>query len=300
MSAILNVLGIYREEIYSNRAVSADKSILDEVLKEFQKKYGKKILLTKIRPEDKVLKFLDFDWDIVFSMAQDPQILNQLDFLEARGTVVVNSGSSIRNCYRHKLSELLSDEAFSYPKYLPIKVDQDSIESVTAFESSNGYWVKRGDFHALVDEDVIHIESIKDLGTILLDFKNRGVNKVILQENCQGELFKFYGVRDHFFNLRYMGKTTNDRYSFIAGNPNIAFDRDHLELLAHKAAKILGLDYFGGDCIIDESGKIQFIDFNDWPSFRTCRKIAAPTMAAYALNKIKYEVSNAYQIVQGI
>lgn len=284
----MQVLGIYREEIYSNRAVAADKAILDEVLNEFSQKFGDKIFITRIRPEDKVLRLLDYDWDLIFSMAQDPRILAHLDILETRGTVVVNSGKSIRNCYRAKLSELLSDQEFSYPRYVPLNVDQ---RDFAVFDSPQGYWVKRGDFHALVDEDVTHVESIKDLSTVLLDFKTRGVNSVILQENCEGELFKFYGVRDQFFNLRYMGKTTKDRYSFIAGNPDVVFDRKRLEGLVHKAASILDLDFFGGDCIVTDSGKMHFIDFNDWPSFRTCRKTAAPVMASYVLKKLQGEVS---------
>ncbi len=288
MHAPLNVLGIYREEIFSNRAASADKAILDDVLKEFETKLGGNVFITKIRPEDKASSFLDFDWDMIFSMAQDKKILTYLDILEAKGTIVVNSGKSIRNCYRAKLSELLGDEDFAYPKYIPLKVDQDAIQ---AFHSADGYWVKRGDYHALVDEDVIHIESLQELSSTLQDFKNRGVDNVILQENCEGELFKFYGVRDSFFSLRYMGKTTRDRYSFIAGNPNIPFDRNLLESLVHKAAGILELDYFGGDCIVTETGKMHFIDFNDWPSFRTCRKEVAPIMASYALNKLKSEAA---------
>lgn len=298
MSAPLNVLGIYREEIYSNRAVSADKAILDDVLKEIEQNFGKRVFITKIRPEDKALKFLDYEWDLVLSMAQDVQILAHLDLLESRGTIIVNSGKGIRNCYRDKLSELLSDEEFSYPQYIPLDISTVlGQENISAFDSDFGYWVKRGDFHALVDEDVVHIETINDLTPVLLDFQSRSVERVILQENCQGELFKFYGVRDSFFTLRYMGKTTKDRYSFIAGNPDIDFDRNRLEALVHKAAKVLGLDYFGGDCIITETGKMHFIDFNDWPSFRTCRKVAAPLMALYALNKLNSEVSIASSTV---
>lgn len=297
MSASLNVLGIYREEMYSNRAVAADKAILDEVLKVVAQMMGDKVFITKVRPEDKALRLLDYDWDLVFSMAQDKQILHSLDLLEARGTVVVNSGKAVRNCYRAKLSEMLSDKDFSYPQYVSIDVND---VPAPIFESTHGYWVKRGDFHALVDEDVVHVESIDELGPILLDFQNRGVNKVILQKNCQGELFKFYGVRDRFFTLRYMGKTTTDRYSLIAGNPDIAFDRKHLEKIVQKAANVLELDYFGGDCIITETGEMHLIDFNDWPSFRTCRKNAAQTMASYALDKFRDEVTLDCRIAQRI
>jgi hypothetical protein len=295
VSTRLKVLGIYREEKFSNRAILADKEIMDEVLKSLSHTLGGEIILTKIRPEDIAHKVLDFNYDLAFSMAQEEHILRYLELLESRGTVVVNSSKAVRNCYRGKLSELLSDDAFSYPRHISLKVEQAIFP---AFESDYGFWVKRGDYHALVDEDVVHIETINDLGIVLESFQKRDVKEVILQESLDGELFKFYGVRDSFFNLRYIGRTTKDRYINFPGNPHIHFDRDHLENLVHKAARILDLDYFGGDCIITESGKIHFIDFNDWPSFRTCRDMAAPQMAFYALNKLKSEASIERSFVQ--
>ena len=228
-------------------------------------------------------------------MAQEEHILSYLEILESRGILVLNSAKAVRNCYRGKLSELLSDNAFSYPRFIPLKVEQILFK---AFESNDGYWVKRGNFHALTDDDVIHIENIDKLSAVLEDFKNRGVSEVILQESLEGELFKFYGVRDKFFNLRYMGKAGHDRYVNELGNQDIIFDRTHLENLAYKAAYILELDFFGGDCIISKEGKIYFIDFNDWPSFRTCRSSVAPAMALYALNKLKSEASIANSFVQ--
>lgn len=286
MRAPLKVLGIYREKKYSNRAVYADKAIMDEVLINLKKQLGKSVVVAVVRPEYVNLSALDFEFDLIFSMAQDENILKTLDYLEAKGAVVVNSGRSIRNCYRKKLSKLLGDEMFSYPRHVSLRVGQE-IHDV--FDSDSGYWVKRGDFHALVDDDVVHIKTINDLSLVLSQFKRRGVEEVILQENCEGELFKFYGVRDHFFNLRYMGRTGHNRYDFIPGDPDIFFDRTRLEILAHKAARVLELDYFGGDCIITSSGKMHFIDFNDWPSFRTCITDVAPTMVSYALKKFNSE-----------
>lgn len=295
MSAPLSVLGIYREEKYSNRAVKADKAIMDEVFKSLRFTLGDAVVFTKIRPEDIAEKVLGYNYDLVFSMAQDEHILAYLELLESKGTVVLNSSKAVRNCYRKKLSELISDDVFSYPRFIPVNVEQNLFK---AFDSDYGYWVKRGDFHALIDEDVVHIESLNDLSQALQNFKNRGVNEVIIQESVVGELFKFYGVRDSFFNLRYMGKTSNDRYKNVPGNADIIFDRNLLEKLVHMAAHVLELDYFGGDCIITNDGKMHIIDFNDWPSFRTCLNVVAPTMVTYALAKLKSEVFIASRFVQ--
>lgn len=287
----MNVLGIYREEKYSNRAVNADRAIMDSVLKTLKDKVGTTVAIVVARGEDINLDTFDIeiDFDLVFSMAQEEKVLKVLDHFERKGAVVVNSAKAIRNCFRSKLSELLNDEDFSYPRYTTLKVAHDTHN---VFDSENGYWVKRGDFHAVVDEDVVHISSVNELASALTQFKSRGVEEVILQENCAGELFKFYGVRDSFFNLRYMGKTSRNRYEFDPGNSNINFDQNRLEILVHKAAKILELDFFGGDCIITSSGGMHFIDFNDWPSFRTCVHDVSPTMVSYALNKLNRGLLN--------
>jgi hypothetical protein len=299
MSSTLKVLGIYREEKFSNRAVEADRSIMVELLKVIGKGLGERADIKTIRPEDHAHQIKSSKYDLIFSMAQDDQVLKDLDYLESQGTVVVNSSRAIRNCYRNKLSELLQDEAFSYPQFYPLFIDVPvEKEYLDSLKFPNGFWVKRGDFHALVDNDVVHVDNVENLDPILDNFRSRGVQSVILQENCQGELFKFYGVKDNFFSLRYMGKTTTDRYVTVEGQSQIDFDRKYLESLVHMAAGILELDYFGGDCIVTETGKIHFIDFNDWPSFRTCREEVAPFMASYALKKLNKEVQIADSIVQ--
>lgn len=296
MNAKIKVLGIYREEKFSNRAIEADKDILDEVLQSILYLHNG-ATITKIRPEDIGHKVLEFNYDLVFSMAQEENILSYLELLEKRGTVVVNSAKAVRNCYRGKLSELLMLKKISYPKFMSLNVDQNDF---LPFDSSLGYWVKRGDFHAVVDEDVVYIKNIQEIRPVLENFRDRGVNEVILQEGLVGELFKFYGVRNVFFNLRHMGRTTSDRYNYLPGNPNIRIDRNHLENLVHKTAAALELDYFGGDIIVSDNGDIHFIDFNDWPSFRTCKKIVAPKMAQYALLKLKSEALIDTSYVQGI
>jgi len=294
VSANIKVLGIYREEMYSNRAIDADKAILDEVLSYFSFSLGQSVVVTKIRPEDIAHTVLDFSYNLVFSMAQEENILAYLDILESRGAIVVNSSKAIRNCYRGKLSEKLSASVFSYPRFIQLKVEQVLFE---IFDSRDGYWIKRGDFHSVTDDDVVHIQNIDELSNALDNFKKRGVGEVILQESIQGELFKFYGVRDSFFNLRYMGKTGHHRFNTLPGNADIKFDQFQLEKLVHTVANTLDLDFFGGDCIITEEARIYLIDFNDWPSFRTCRKIAAEKMVSYAHNKLKYGIKNANVII---
>ena len=44
---------------------------------------------------------------------------------------------------------------------------------------------------------------------------------------------------------------------------------------ADKAADMLNVPVYGGDCVVSEDGSIRIIDFNDWPSFAPCRDEAA-------------------------
>lgn len=287
MKTAMKILAVYREKIFSNRAVEADQGIMDEILSIFRMKMGHQCDITVIRPEEFSLLAIDLHFDLVFSMAQDERILTMLELLESKGAVIMNSSQSIRNCYRKKLSELLCDEAFAYPRFLSVELE--NLNSVLLDEKE--VWIKRGDFHALVDDDVIFAGSREEKMRAIDNFQKRGVSQVLFQDHCEGELFKFYGVRDSFFNLRYMGRTGKDRYEFIPGDINVDFDKTRLELLAHRAARVLDLDFFGGDCIIDDKGKMHFIDFNDWPSFRTCVQSVAPVMVNYALKKLKTKMS---------
>jgi len=66
----------------------------------------------------------------------------------------------------------------------------------------------------------------------------------------------------------------------INGKANgIPFDIDYLKKTCSRAAKVLNIHIYGGDCVVDASGNICIIDFNDWPSFAPCRDVAAKYIA---------------------
>ncbi|MEG1267292.1 MAG: hypothetical protein RSE19_12525, partial [Myroides sp.] len=52
----------------------------------------------------------------------------------------------------------------------------------------------------------------------------------------------------------------------------------------------LGIEIYGGDCIIDDQGNARIIDFNDFPSFAPCREIAALYIAKKIIANIKNTV----------
>ena len=49
--------------------------------------------------------------------------------------------------------------------------------------------------------------------------------------------------------------------------------------IATRASRVLSLPIYGGDAIITPDGNIHLIDFNDWPSFSSCRDEAAKAIA---------------------
>jgi glutathione synthase/RimK-type ligase-like ATP-grasp enzyme len=51
-----------------------------------------------------------------------------------------------------------------------------------------------------------------------------------------------------------------------------------------KAANAVGLDIYGGDCIVNNNGDIQLIDLNDFPSFSSVRDEAAKKIAEFIMN----------------
>ena len=50
-------------------------------------------------------------------------------------------------------------------------------------------------------------------------------------------------------------------------------------MIAVDAANRLDVDVYGGDVIVTEENRVFLVDFNDWPSFRTCREEAAIMIA---------------------
>jgi hypothetical protein len=60
---------------------------------------------------------------------------------------------------------------------------------------------------------------------------------------------------------------------------------DALTAVAERVSALLGVDVYGGDAVVGDDGKITIIDFNDWPSFRTCTVGAAQKIADLIMSK---------------
>lgn len=299
----MRILGIYREDIYSNQAVEADRAIMDQALDQLKSiitssSGGRTIEVEIVRTNAEGVSKLPIkdigSFHLILLMGQGPALLSYLKNNESKFPPIINSITSIQNCYRLQFSHLLSTNNLPYPEYQVLSSKTD-LSSEWPFNSPDGYWLKRGDFHALSNEDVIYIgaQEIDKCQKALSKFHKQGVQKVILQRHIPGMVIKFYGVKERFFSHRVLTTNGASEYSDINDHPYLL---KSIERLAQQSAKVLGLEVYGGDCVIDSSGKIYLIDMNDWPSFRSCREVAAKSIALNALNYLcKYSAQATNQ-----
>jgi hypothetical protein len=221
------------------------------------------------------------DSGIIFSMARDTCSISKLQELEDKGLKIINSGYGISNCTRTKMTRLLLDNGIPYPKSLVVSTREPLPEA--ALELGDFCWVKRGDFHAIHYEDVTYVRNGKEAENILNEFALRGIPSAVLNEHLKGDLVKFYGVKNtDFFYWFYPNDLNHSKFGLEAINgkaKGIPFDMEYLKKICTKAAEVLNIYIYGGDCVVDKSGNIFIIDFNDWPSFAPCRTEAAPYIA---------------------
>jgi len=129
--------------------------------------------------------------------------------------------------------------------------------------------------HAMQSDDVLFIRRATDLPAQLARLRQRGIGHAIVQEHIVGQEWKFYAVRGHGVLHTFAPHE--------AHCPPIDYAR--LNTLARQASEVLGLDIYGGDCLVTADGTLYLIDINDWPSFRGCRPVAATHIAQHILTQ---------------
>ena len=215
-------------------------------------------------------------------MVRDWKSIHKLQELEDKNYFVVNSGYGIENCTREKMTRLLLSNHISHPESLILRTDEDPTEALEKAGFFN-CWIKRGDFHAIHREDVTYVRNPEEAKSILKEYAIRGIPSAVINEHLVGDLVKFYGVAGtDFFYWFYPSNMHHSKFGLEVINgtaKGIPFDEAQLRLLCHKAAEVLNVHIYGGDCIVSEDGVMRIIDFNDWPSFAPCREEAAPNIA---------------------
>ena len=114
--------------------------------------------------------------------------------------------------------------------------------------------------------------------------QQRGITDYLVSAHVVGDLVKFYGVLGTgFFHVCYPTDEGRSKFGMEAHNGparHYPFSREALQQEAERLAAAVGIEVYGGDCIVKSDGTFCFIDFNDWPSFSPCREQAADAIAS--------------------
>ncbi len=227
---------------------------------------------------------------IILNMCREQASIKRLQEEEDRGSIVINSGYGIENCTRERMTRILLGNNIPYPDSIIVDTDEAVVVKLSQ-ANINNCWIKRGDFHAMHKEDVSYVRHAEEAQEVLQEYFYRGIKRAVINRHLVGDLIKFYGIRNSpFFYWFYPFDEGHSKYGLEAINgksKGIDFDIEHLKKICHDASEALGVEIYGGDCIVSPDGAIRIIDFNDWPSFAPCRNEAAPFIAKAVLNVIK-------------
>jgi glutathione synthase/RimK-type ligase-like ATP-grasp enzyme len=269
------VLAVEREEIFSPGKEEADAAILRSVCEQTAK-LGFRV--ERIPAE--ALKGWQEPPALILSMAQGDAALSHLSRWETKGTFVINSTESVRNCSRR--DTLFSCLEFELPGYrvAPTLVLDTQGGSAGAHarnllkDWSFPVWLKRGDFHALGPDDVFQVSDFDRLEEALSAFASRDIPKGVVQQHVEGEVVKFYGVGWDKFWCR---PQENARFPMPEG----------VSVVGRTGWDILELEIYGGDIILSADGELFLIDLNDWPSFTGIQKEAAIAISELVQNRLR-------------
>lgn len=270
----MRYLGVSRAELYSPNRVSGDAAVFRAVAAELER-HGHEVICIN----ENELTAIPHGIDGIFHMARSSEAL---EVIGRADVPVTNTVQAVMNCGRARQTEMLKDSGL-IPESLICRTG-----GVPLGWNTFPCWIKRADSHAVERDDVQFIQDAGECNNAMLGFWERGMKECVLQVHVKGWLVKFYGVRgfglaDCYAATEKEGKFGLERYN---DQPDQAcVDMDALTVAANRVSDLLGVDVFGGDAVVGDDGKITIIDFNDWPSFRTCTVGAAQKIADLIMKK---------------
>ncbi len=272
----MRIATIARDPENSPNMVSNDMAILERVAKELTELGHEVITVDETGDIPGVT-------DIVCHMSRNPEILQKLRIAENNGTKVTNPPEAVCNCSRIEFMSILEKSGIPQPLFRIIEKAEDFCR--LPFPA----WIKRGNGWSCHKDDVCYAIDSHEAIEIFDRMRQRGVNNVVYTRHCEGDIMKFYGVGDRFFTYSYpAADKTKFGLEKINGEPrHYQFDAEALHRMVTKAANAIGLEIYGGDCIIDSGGNIMLIDINDFPSFSSVREEAAKAIAGYVTESKK-------------
>ena len=257
----MRILMIRRAKQFSPHSVENDRAILEAVALRLSQMGH---VVTQVDETSLASCLAAGTPDFIFSMARMPESLR---LLEASGVKIINNPSGVIQASRRRLQAIMSSLDVPFP----------------SGEGRYGYWLKRADAAAQTAEDVVYAPDLQALAKAETSMQARGIYDYLVSPHVEGDLVKFYGVLSAgFFRCFYPtddGLTKFGLESLNGQAHHYPFSIESLQTKAEALAAAVGLQVYGGDCIVTVDGAWYMIDFNDWPSFSRCREEAAEAIA---------------------
>ena len=243
-----SVLAILRAKEFSPNAVDRDEAIMMAVVKQLRAQDCDVDVVNEDGPWS-----LTAGYDMVLTMGRRPETLSRLS---AAGIRSINSSEAVAHCQRSRLSKIMREEGIPMPPET----------------GSDGFWLKRGDVAgSMSDKDVMFAADANELKACKEEFRQRGIEDYVVCAHVKGYEVKFYGVLHADFFRSF--SLSQQQSGVVPG----------LREAAERLAAAVGIEVYGGDCIVRQDGTFCIIDFNDWPSFSRCRDEAADAIARQLL-----------------
>jgi len=273
--------GVFREEAHSPGRESDDAEILRLAAKSLEAR-GFQV---ELRDPDELARASGHARPrAIFLMCERLPVLRELASWEGDGIVAVNRPSAVLDTYRERM---IARFAKASVPFIESRSVATSGEAVTA---PAPVWVKRGDVHNTQDGDVVFAEGQAAIARALEGMAGRGIPRAVIQPHVDGDLVKFYGIGrpDAPADAPPWFRWFYHKGQRLAGH---RFDEAALARLVCRAAEALGLEIYGGDCIVTPGGGLVLIDLNAWPSFALFRDESAPTIGAYLAARFRESAS---------
>lgn len=282
--AEIKIAGVMRSGAFSPNHIGNDATIFNLTAEQLRKR-GCEIAVYS----EEQFAGAEITEPVILSMCREPRNIRRTQLLEDEGRLVVNSGYGIENCTRERMSRILLGSGMPFPETFVVDTDE-VVKDRLVKAGITRCWVKRADMHTRHREDVTFARHPQEAQEIIQEFFLRGIKRAVISRHVEGSIIKFYGVEGSgfFFTLNPSDGSSS---RFGAGRHDAsstpAYDPDELRRLCSRAAELLDVKIYGGDCLITPEGKIMLINFNDWPSFAPCRQEAATAIARSVFNMIK-------------
>lgn len=211
--------------------------------------------------------------DAYISMARSETTLQMLN--EASVPVINNPEAVLMGCQdRERLFFMLDSCGYPVPKG----------------SGKDGFWVKKNHGYTECEQDVVYARNAKERDAAVAAMQARGIDDVYVCPHVKGDLVKFYGVANTpFFRYYYPDDDGEMKFSNngLNGVPkHTMFDEYDFMYETNSLANFVGLDFYGGDCIVKDNGERAYIDINDWPSYSRCYNEAAEYMAVKVIKAV--------------